>query len=73
MLSDTTIRAARPRDRSCKLSDELGLFLLVTPQGGRWWRFEFRFDRKEQLLSLGVYPGVSLAEAQKKRDSMRRD
>jgi hypothetical protein len=73
MLSDIIIRAARPRDRTYKLSDELGLFLLVAPQGGRWWRFKFRFDRKEQLLSLGVYPEVSLAQARKKRDSMRRD
>src|SRR5580700_8744445 len=73
MLSETIIRAARPRDRPYKIADELGLFLLVTPQGGRWWRFKSRFDRKEQLLSLGVYPGVSLAEARKKRDSMRRD
>src|SRR5258708_30556105 len=73
MLSDTIIRAARPRDRPYKLSAELGLFLLVTPQGGHWWRFKFRFDRREQLLSLGVYPEVSLAQARKKRDSMRRD
>ncbi len=73
MLSDTIIRAVKPRDRPYKLSDELGLFLLVTPRGGRWWRFKFRFDRKEQLLSLGVYPEVSLAQARKKRDSMRRD
>src|SRR5258708_21473324 len=73
MLSDTIIRAARPRDRPYKLSAELGLFLLVTPQGGHWWRFKFRFDRREQLLSLGVYPEVSPTPARKKRDSMRRD
>src|ERR1700731_406102 len=73
MLSDASIKAARPRDKPYKMADERGLFLLVTPNGGRWWRFRYRFDRKEQLLSLGVYPDVSLETARRTRDAMRRD
>ena len=73
MLSNTAIRAAKPRDKPYKLSDELGLYLLIMPTGNRWWRFKFRFDGREQLLSLGVYPDVSLKGARRKRDAMRRE
>ncbi|MBI2801772.1 MAG: DUF4102 domain-containing protein [Gammaproteobacteria bacterium] len=45
-----------------------GLFLLVTPNGGRWWRLKYRFGGKEKLLSLGTYPEVSLKAAREKRD-----
>jgi hypothetical protein len=44
-----------------KLYDEKGLFLQVTPNGGKWWRFKYQFDGKEKLLSLGTYPEVPLA------------
>jgi integrase len=73
MLLNAKIKAAKPRDRPYKLTDERGLYLLITPSGGRWWRFKFRFDGKEQLLSLGVYPEVTLAQARERRDAMRRD
>jgi integrase len=73
MLSNASIKAARPRDKPYKLSDERGLYLLITPNGGRWWRFRYRFDGKAQLLSLGIYPDVSLSEARDRRDAMRRD
>ncbi len=59
-LTDTSIRNAKPGAKPIKLFDERGLFLLVTPAGGKWWRFRFMFDGKEKLLSLGVYPDVSL-------------
>jgi integrase len=73
MLTNASIKAAKPRDKPYKLYDERGLHLIVTPRGSRWWRFKFRFDGKEQLLSLGTYPEVSLKQARNKRDEMRRE
>lgn len=62
-LTVVTIRNAKPQDKPYKLSDSGGLFLLVQPNGGKWWRYKYRFAGKEKLLSLGIYPDVSLAEA----------
>lgn len=70
-LTDTAIRNAKPDAKPSKLFDERGLFLLVTPEGGKWWRFRYRFGGKEKLLSLGTYPDVSLSSARKKRDEAR--
>jgi len=67
-LSDTKVRTIKPLDKPFKLSDERGLFLIVTPTGGKWWRLKYRLDGKEKTLSLGVYPDVSLADAREKRD-----
>lgn len=71
-LTDTSIRNAKPGAKPIKLFDERGLFLLVTPTGGKWWRFRFMFDGKEKLLSLGVYPDVSLKDARERRDEARK-
>lgn len=71
-LTSTAIRNAKPSNRLYKLYDGLGLFMFVTPKGGKWWRFKYRFDGKEQLLSLGTFPDVSLSEAREKRDSARK-
>ena len=60
-LTDTKIKAARPDTKTYKLYDEAGLFLQITPAGGKWWRFKYRFNDKEKLLSLGTYPEVPLA------------
>lgn len=60
-LTDTAIRNAKPSPKPVKLFDERGLFLIVTPSGGKWWRFRYKFDGKEKLLSLGIYPDVPLA------------
>jgi len=70
-LSDTKIRAAKPKEKDYKLADEKGLYLLVKPAGGKYWRFKYRFDGKERKLSIGVYPDVSLAHARQARDSAR--
>lgn len=67
-LTDTAIRNAKPKDKAYKLSDSGGLFLFVTPAGGRLWRVKFRVKGKEKLLSLGAWPEVSLAKARKERD-----
>lgn len=71
-LTDIAIRNAKPGARPAKLSDGRGLFLIVTPTGGKWWRFRYRFDGKEKLLSLGVYPDVKLKAARDRRDEARK-
>lgn len=71
-LSDVSIRNAKPAEKVYKLYDSDGLFLQVTPNGGKWWRLKYRFDGKEKLLSLGIYPEVSLANARERRDSARK-
>jgi hypothetical protein len=58
--------------RSRKLFDERGLFMLVTPSGGCLWRFRYRLNRVEKLLTLGAYPGVSLKRAREKREDARK-
>ncbi len=71
-LTDTAIRNAKPGAKPAKLFDERGLFLIVTPAGGKWWRFRYKFDGKEKLLSLGVYPDVGLKDARARRDAARK-
>jgi len=71
-LSDTAIRRAVVRNRPYKLYDAGGLFLLVMPSGGKWWRFKYRFNKKEKLLSLGTYPDISLKMARERRDQERK-
>jgi len=71
-LTDTAIKNAKPRpDKAYKLPDEKGLYLLVTVNGGKWWRFDYRFDGKRKTLSMGTYPDTSLKQARDKRDNAR--
>lgn len=66
------IRSAKAQDRPKKLSDGGGLFLLLNPNGSRWWRMKYRFGGKEKLISLGTYPDVSLKDARDRRDEARK-
>ena len=70
-LSDTSIRNAKPAEKPYKLYDSDGLFIQVTPSGGKWWRLKYRFNGKEKLLSLGTYPDVSLASARSRREEAK--
>lgn len=70
-LSDAKVRKAVPADKEFKLSDGLGLYLSVRPNGSKLWRQKYRFAGKEKKLSHGAYPEVSLAEARKLRDWAR--
>jgi integrase len=71
MLNDTKVRNARPREKAYKLFDERGLFLLVTPTGGRLWRLKYHMHDREKLISLGAYPDVTLKGARDRRDAAR--
>jgi len=70
-LSDSKARNAKPGEKQFKLYDTEGMYLLVTPNGGKCWRLKYRFQGKEKLLALGTYPGVSLLEARQRRDEAR--
>ena len=71
-LSAVAVQHAKPREKEYKLADERGLYLLVTPNGGKHWRFKYRFAGKERKLSFGSFPDVSLANARERRDDTRR-
>lgn len=71
-LTDTAIRTAKPTEKPYKLADEKGLFILVNPNGSKWWRLKFRIAGKEKLLSFGTYPETGLKEARSKRDDARK-
>ncbi|HJV80156.1 tyrosine-type recombinase/integrase [Noviherbaspirillum sp.] len=71
-LTDTAIRNAKRKDKPFKLADERGLFLLVHPNGGKYWRFKYRYGGKEKLLALGIYPDISLKDARERRDNARK-
>jgi integrase len=79
-LTDTAIRNAKPgltpkgakTEKPYKLGDAGGLYVEVTPTGGKYWRLKYRIGGKEKRLSLGVYPDVPLAKARERRDEARR-
>lgn len=71
-LSDIQVRNAKPKAKDVKLFDGQGLFLLVTPTGGKLWRFKFDYQGKSKLLALGVYPAVSLADARQRREDAKK-
>ncbi len=72
MLTDTAIRKTKPSATPLKLSDGQGMYLLVKPDGGRYWRLDYRHNGKRKTLALGVYPEVSLADARERRASARK-
>ena len=63
LLTSRIVRAARSRERRYILADEHGMSLHVMPWGSKWWRFRYRFQHTERMISLGVYPYVNLATA----------
>ena len=71
-LSDIKIKTAKPLDKPYKLSDSGGLYLIVNRNGSKYWRMKYRFAGKEKMLSIGVYPQVTLAEARNQRDDAKK-
>jgi len=71
-LTDVMIRNAKPTAKSFKLYDAGGLYLEISPSGGKWWRLKYRFNGKENRISLGVYPDVTLSNARERRSEARK-
>ncbi len=71
-LTDIVVKNSKPEEKQRKLSDGQGLFLLIHPNGSKYWRLKYRFGGKEKLLALGVYPDVSLSDARRRRDEARK-
>lgn len=70
-LTDIAIRNAKPVAKPVKLADGAGMFLLVTPAGGKLWRLKYRVDGREKVLAIGAYPEIGLSEARKRREEAR--
>ncbi|QBB70631.1 DUF4102 domain-containing protein [Pseudolysobacter antarcticus] len=71
-LTDTAIRKAKPEAKARRLFDGGGLYLEISPKGGKWWRLKYRHANKEKRLSLGTYPETGLADAREKRATARK-
>ncbi|EJG2975389.1 tyrosine-type recombinase/integrase, partial [Escherichia coli] len=71
-LNDMQIRRAKPEAKAYTLGDGQGLSLLVEPNGSKSWRFRYRYAGKPKMISLGVYPTITLAEARARRDEARK-
>lgn len=71
-LTDIKVKNAKPGRKPVKIADGGGMYLLVTPTGGKCRRLKYRFQGKEKVLALGTYPEISLAEAREARDAARK-
>ncbi len=71
-LNDMQIRRAKVEDKAYTLSDGLGLSLLIEPNGSKSWRFRYRYAGKPKMISFGVYPMVTLADARQRREEARK-
>lgn len=71
-LTDTAIRKLKPADKPQRYADGGGLYLEVSPAGGKLWRWKYRFGGKEKRLSFGIYPDISLADARERHAAARK-
>jgi len=71
-LTDTAVRNAKPGPKVIRIADMSGLSLEISPSGGKRWRFRYRVKGKANMISLGVYPDVTLKDARERRDEARR-
>ena len=71
MLTDKEIRALKSQEKPYKVADAEGLYLYVTPAGGKHWRLKYRFEGRERLLTLGSWPTVGLSKAREHKDAAR--
>ena len=72
LLTELSIKNAKPKDKTYMLRDGGGLWLMVEPTGRKWWKLRVVFAKKENSFSLGEYPALSLAESREKRDAIRK-
>ncbi len=71
LLNDVALRSAKPKEAAYRLSDGDGLYLLVQPTGGKWWRLDYSIHGKRKTLSLGTYPATGLKLARDKAERSR--
>jgi integrase len=71
-LTDIQVKNAKPKEKDATFFDGGGLYLLVTPTGGKLWRLKYRYTGKEKLISFGTYPGISLSDARQRREDARK-
>ncbi|MGB8326668.1 MAG: Arm DNA-binding domain-containing protein [Steroidobacteraceae bacterium] len=71
-LTAPSIGLTEPLRRTIKVTDGDGLYLMVVPTGGRYWRYNYRFDGKQETLALGIYPDVPLEGARARHKAARR-
>ncbi|WP_246174089.1 Arm DNA-binding domain-containing protein [Paraburkholderia hayleyella] len=67
-LTDIALKALKPRDKTCTVSDDRGLYLEIFPAGGMVWRYRYRLSGKDEKLTLGKYPALPLNNARLMRD-----
>jgi integrase len=70
-LTDTSIKAFRPKSKPYREFDSGGLYLEIAPGGGKWWRLKYRFQGREKRISLGIYPAIGLKDARSRRDEAK--
>ena len=70
-LTELVIKNTKPKSKAFKLYDTKGLYLLITPSGGKYWRIKYRFADKEKTHAIGVYPDVSLKEVRELHEEVR--
>ena len=71
-LSDAEIKRSKPKDKEYKIGDGQGLFLVIRPNGTKFFRFDYSFDSKRKSMSFGIYPDISLKEARDKREDTKK-
>lgn len=71
-LTDLKIKHLKPETKTVRYSDGRGLYLEISPTGGKWWRFKYRFGGKEKRISLGVYPDINLKDARLRCEDAKR-
>ena len=70
-LTELAVKHLKQKAKTYRVADSNGLCLEVSPAGGKHWRYRYRYQGKGQMLALGKYPAVSLAQARKRRDEAR--
>jgi integrase len=70
-LSEMQVRNARPREKPYKMADGESMYLLIKPNGGRYWRLDFTLHGRRKTLALGIYPAISLKDARAKREEAK--
>ncbi|MBC7698358.1 MAG: integrase arm-type DNA-binding domain-containing protein, partial [Bacteroidia bacterium] len=71
-LTDIAVRNAKPTDKAQKLSDAGGLYLMVHPNGSKYWRLKYRILGKEKVLAIGIYPQITLSDARARREEAKK-